>query len=121
MVKSININNQAEVGRWVQSLIDKNRLHDFYISVYWERLRREVLADDKYECQHCKRRGFYKRADTVHHVQYIRKHPSLALSKVYIFQGKEYRNLISLCHACHEAAHGYRQKEKPAPLTPERW
>ena len=121
MTKNINIHNQAEVGRWIQSLIDADRLHDFYVSVYWERLRREVLADDKYECQWCKARGFYAKANTVHHVQFIRKHTNLALSKTYMFQGKEHRNLISLCHACHEAAHGYRQIEKPAPLTPERW
>jgi 5-methylcytosine-specific restriction endonuclease McrA len=81
-----------------------------------------VLEEFKNECQHCKARGYYKRANTVHHVQYVRKHPRLALSKTYIFQGKEYRNLIPLCHACHEKAHGYRQKEKEEkPLTEERW
>jgi len=117
----LNPCNSGEVGRWVQSLIDGNKLHDFYVSSLWLRLRAEVLLEFKYECQHCKERGYYKRADTVHHIQYVRKHPSLALSKVYVFQGKEIRNLIPLCHACHEMVHGYRKKKKGKPLTEERW
>ncbi|EHQ88443.1 putative restriction endonuclease [Desulfosporosinus youngiae DSM 17734] len=113
--------NQDEVGRWVQSLIDSNNIHAFYVSSYWLRLRAEVLLEFKNECRHCKARGFYKRADTVHHVQYVRRYPRLALSKVYIFEGKEYKNLIPLCHNCHEEVHGYRQKKKKKPLTEERW
>lgn len=112
---------EYEVGKWIQKLIDQDRLHDFYVSKEWLKLRAEVLADDKNECQQCKSRGFYKKANTVHHRQYVRKHPRLALSKFYLFQGKEVRNLISLCHDCHEEVHGYRQKEKKEPLTPERW
>jgi len=117
----LNINNQDEVGRWVQSLIDADNLHAFYVSDPWIKLRVDVLEEHKYECQRHKDLGFYKRANTVHHVQYVRKYPHLALSKVYVFEGKEYKNLIPLCHACHEEAHGYRQKEKKKPLTEERW
>jgi len=120
-MSGMNINNQNEVGKWIQSLVDVNNIHAFYVSSYWLRLRAEVLLEFKYECQHCKVRGFYKRADTVHHVQYIRKHPRLALSKTYEFQGKERRNLIPLCHACHEIVHGYRKKKIEIPLTEERW
>src|SRR5574344_1661466 len=93
---------EDEVGIWVQKLIDQDRLHDFYVSSLWLNLRKEVLAEDKCECQQCKDRGWYKKADTVHHRQYVRKHPRLALSKFYMFQGKEVRNLVSLCHDCHE-------------------
>lgn len=117
----INIFNQDEVGRWVQGLIDKNRLHDFYVSSLWLRLRAEVLLEYKHECQHCKERGYYTRADTVHHVQYVKKHPGLALSKVYVFGSKEIRNLVPLCHNCHEMVHGYRVKKIEKPLTEERW
>lgn len=117
----MNIDNLDEVGRWVGSLIDKNMLHEFYNSRYWRRLRKEVLIEHKYECQECKKKGFYTKANHVHHVQYVRKHPRYALSKIYTFKGKEYRNLISLCHNCHEEAHGYRAKEKKEPLTIERW
>lgn len=93
---NMNIHNQDEVEAWVQSLIDEDRLHDFYVSRWWLRLRGEVLAEYKYECQHCKDKGFYTKANHVHHVQYVRKHPRCALSKTYIFQGEEHKNLIPL-------------------------
>ena len=117
----MNISNQDEVGIWIGSLIAKNMLHEFYNSKYWRRLRKEVLIEYKYECQECKKKGFYTKANHVHHVQFVRKHPRYALSKTYIFKGKEYINLIPLCHNCHEEVHGYRQKEKKKPLTVERW
>jgi 5-methylcytosine-specific restriction protein A len=117
----LNIHNQDEVGRWVQQLIDENNLHAFYTSSYWLNLREEVLREYKYECQDCKARGWYTKANHVHHIQYVKNHPRLALSKTYIFQGKEYRNLIPLCHDCHEKRHDYRQKKKKKPLTEERW
>lgn len=117
----MNIHNQDEVGRWVSKLIEEDRLEEFYNSKYWRKLREEVLIEHKGECQKCKERGFYTKANTVHHVQYVRKHPRYALSKDYMFQGKKYKNLIPLCHDCHEARHGYRVKEKKEPLTIERW
>jgi predicted HNH restriction endonuclease len=43
------------------------------------------------------------------------------LQKHYIDEhGKTKRNLISLCHNCHEIEHGYRQQTKEL-LTEERW
>lgn len=76
---------------------------------------------DKYECQDCKAKGFFTKADTVHHNQFLRKHPDQALEIWYTFQGKKHRNLVSLCRSCHEARHGYRQKEIKKPITEERW
>ncbi len=94
----------------------------FYDQPEWRRLRKEVLATDKYECQVCKQHGKYKRATHVHHVNYLEKHPELALSKYYKDDdGSVKRNLISLCHNCHEEIHDHRIKEKSEPLTPERW
>lgn len=113
--------SEEEVGIWISKLIAEDRLEEFYNSKEWRKLRKEVLAEHKGECQRCKEKGFYTAANTVHHIQYVRKHPRYALSKVYIFQGKEYKNLIPLCHDCHEEVHGYRQKEKAKPLTEERW
>ena len=107
----MNTSNQHEVGLWVQGLIDANNIHAFYVSGYWISLRADVLVEYKHECQHCKDRGYYTKANTVHHVQYVRKHPGLALSKVYVFGGKEIRNLVPLCHNCHEIVHGYRKKK----------
>jgi 5-methylcytosine-specific restriction endonuclease McrA len=117
----MNVLNEDEVGVWVSKLIAVNKLEDFYNSKYWRKVRKEVLIEYKSECQDCKAEGFYTKATTVHHQQYVRKHPRLALSKTYMFQGKEYKNLIPLCHNHHEIRHGYRQKEKKEPLTIERW
>lgn len=117
----MSLKSPEEVGRWVQKLIDENNLHVFYTSKAWLKLRKEVLREHKYECQDCKKRGYYTRANTVHHEQHIKKHPQLALSRTYIYQGKEYKNLIPLCHACHERRHDHRQTKKKEPLTPERW
>lgn len=112
---------QDQVYEWISRLIANDKLEEFYNSPLWRKLRKEVLEEYKYECQDCKAKGFYKKADTVHHQQYVRKHPRLALSKTYIFQGIVYVNLVPLCHDCHEKRHGYRQQEKKEPLTVERW
>ena len=114
--------NQEALSIWILNLISKNRLHDFYTSAIWLNVRQEVLVEFKYECQHCKARGYFKKADTVHHVQFLKKHPDLALSKAYIYEGKVYINLLPLCHDCHERVHDYRQRvKKEKPLTEERW
>jgi 5-methylcytosine-specific restriction endonuclease McrA len=101
--------------------MSEDNLKEFYNSRYWRKIRREVLEEYKYECQDCKVEGYYTKADTVHHEQYVRRHPRLALSETYIFQGKEYKNLIPLCHNHHEIRHGYRQNKIKQPLTEERW
>lgn len=112
---------EEQCGKWISKLIEEDKLDVFYSSKEWRRLRKEILIAHKGECQRCKEKGFYTKANTVHHVQYVRRHPRYALSRIYTFQGKEYKNLIPLCHDCHEEVHGYRQKEKKEPLTTERW
>ena len=94
----------------------------FYENKLWRRLRKEVLRGDKYECLHCKAKGYYTRANTVHHVNYLKLHPELALEKFYKDDdGVVKRNLISLCHIHHEEIHQWVRKELPIPLTIERW
>ena len=98
-----------------------HKTNPFYLTWAWKKKRLEVLRLDKFECQHCKAKGFYKPANTVHHVNHLDKHPELALDIYYTdAEGKQKRNLISLCHDCHEIEHGYRQKEKKY-LTEEMW
>jgi len=91
----------------------------------WRRLRKEVLASDKYECQHCKAKGLHTRANTVHHVNHVRVKPEWALNKMYVDdKGNAKRNLISVCHDCHENVchpERLRWKKKKKPLTVERW
>lgn len=96
-------------------------IHKFYTWSKWLRIRQQVLNMDKTECQDCKLHGKYTKATTVHHQQYVKSHPELSLEIWYTFQGKRYRNLVSLCHDCHEARHGYRQKNTKELLTEERW
>lgn len=121
MDKQINILDGKDL-EFVEQCIRNNNVHAFYTWDKWRRLRRQVLEMDKYECQHCKQNGVYTKANTVHHVNELKKVPSLALSMYYSMGGKTKRNLVSLCHACHEKAHGYRKpKPKSEPLTVERW
>ena len=119
----MNVNNPDEVGKWVSKLISENKLEEFYNSKYWRRLRKEVLDEYKSECQHCKDKGLYTKANHVHHVQFVRKHPRYALSRSYMFKGKEYKNLIPVCKNCHETVcHPEKLNNKVIePLTPERW
>lgn len=99
----------------------KEDIHRFYTWGKWKEVRKAVLAMDKQECQICKARGKYTKATTVHHVNYVKKHPEKALDIFYIHNGEKKRNLISLCHDCHEEVHGYRKPKCKQPLTEERW
>ena len=112
---------EEEVSLWITHLIAADRLDLFYKSKEWYHLRKEVLAEYNNECIDCKAKGFYTKANTVHHQNYIRKHPRYALSKTYVFQGTKYINLVPLCHEHHEERHGYRAENKKPELTPERW
>lgn len=101
----------------------KENPHEFYIWRRWLKVRAAVLAYDRYECQRCKALYCrYAKANTVHHVNHLKKRPELALEMWYHNPAthKRERNLVSLCHGCHEEVHGYR-KQIIEPLTEERW
>jgi 5-methylcytosine-specific restriction endonuclease McrA len=112
--------NEKEYARWCV-LHDP---HKFYKWRKWLRVRREVLELDRFECQRC--RNIYHRyckATTVHHVNPLKERPELSLEIWYRDPAthKERRNLLSLCHNCHEEVHGYRKRDSIEPLTQERW
>lgn len=115
----------AEDIAFVKACIQENRVHDFYVWGKWKAKRHEILDRDKNECQECKKRGKYRAAELVHHVKHLRDHPELALSDTYIDpDGKEHRQLISVCKDCHETVchpERLRRKEKKKFWTPERW
>lgn len=129
--------NKAELKKWIETLIEKNELWRFYKSREWMELKEEVLRENHYECAECKKRGIITRYDidedgnkrllsTVHHVQYVKKHPADALSKFYTYEGKTYRNLIPVCKACHNKLHpeksGRRAKKKTDGfVNEEKW
>lgn len=97
-----------ELKKWIEELIDKDELWRFYKSREWRTLKDKILKENHYECAECKKRGVITRYDvddegnkrllsTVHHVQFVRKHPALALSRTYTYAGKTYQNLIPVC------------------------
>lgn len=96
-------------------------IHRFYVWTRWKQVRQQVLKMDHNECQRCREHHRYTAATTVHHVNYVKRHPEMALDIWYEWHGVKKRNLISLCHECHEAVHGYRKPQKQEPLTEERW
>lgn len=77
----------------------------------WGSRRREVYQRDGYRCGNCRARGG-RRGDTELHAHHI----------VPIAQGGSHRrsNLVTLCEACHGAAHGHRMAptaSEPSPAT----
>jgi 5-methylcytosine-specific restriction endonuclease McrA len=86
----------------------------FYASPSWRKLRREALERDRHACIHCKDKGKYTKASTVHHIQEIKTAPHLALTL---------SNLTSLCQPCHEAIHPRNtpSSKQAAHTWPERW
>lgn len=106
----------------LQEKISADNVDSFYHWKDWEQLRTEVLRMDNHECQICKRKGRYRRADIVHHVKHLKDRPDLALS---IWDGEE-RQLVSVCRQCHEDLHPertvrYRYGKTVKPITEERW
>lgn len=96
-------------------LIQSNNLMKFYKSKEWLLLRKEALMRDNYECQMCKAKGKYKRAENVHHMKEIKTHPELALTL---------DNLQCLCVRCHNEVHDRLdkiEKRKPKFMNEERW
>lgn len=108
---------------YVRRCIDTD-VHLFYTWQKWLSKRAEILAMDKYECQVCRKKHHkYTKATTVHHVLHLKARPELALETWYHDPAthEDRRQLVSLCHDCHEEAHGYRKKNNEEQLTEERW
>ena len=96
-------------------LLQTGQIEEFYNSKEWKKLKKEVLKEQKYECQYCKEKGKYSRATTVHHQFYVRYYPQLALSKTNA-EGKQ--NLVAVCHKCHNDVHN---PKKQGFVNEERW
>lgn len=105
----------------ILELIEEGKLYKFYKSKEWKQVKGEVLRDAKYKCEWCRERGRLVAAEEVHHIQFLKKHPSLALEKEFTYQGNRYKNLVALCHDCHDKAHGRMKYKKKVELTEEKW
>ena len=111
---------------WIRQLYREGRIYRFYKSDEWLRLRERVLREQHGECERCRDRGAYTPAKLVHHVNEVRDRPDLALSMWYTDgDGQRRRNLLALCHDCHEVEHGRayrgRRAEEAPQLNEERW
>lgn len=115
---------QTKLAEWINRLIAEDKLYKFYKSKLWLTLRREILAANHFECELCKRNECkgerrYSRATTVHHVQFVKKYPELALSRTFTHGGKEYKNLMALCDGCHNKMH--KRFAKKEAFNKEKW
>ncbi len=106
--------------KWITELIKQDKVDLFYHCKEWLQLKKEVLREQHYECQECLKQGILTKAYTVHHINFVRNRPDLALSKTYIDdQGKQQIQLEAVCEDCHNKLHN-RFVKKP-PLTEEWW
>lgn len=106
----------------INTLLKERRENVWYNSATWGAMRATVLRLDHYECQRCKARGRYRRAEIVHHVKHLKDRPDLALSLYDPDTGE--RQLMSVCKRCHEELHPESQRQfapKKLPITAERW
>ena len=74
---------------------------DFYQGTRWKIMRQRILRRDKYMCQNCRRYGRQREATEVHHIEHLEDHPERAYDP---------KNLVSLCHSCHNAQHPEKAK-----------
>lgn len=110
---------------WIrQTIKDKGKL-GFYSSYCWKKKRLEVLRVYHFECLSCKTKGKYKKAEHVHHVLPLLKHPHLGLKEKYLdHNGNEQIQLMPLCAICHEQMEGrslHNKIKNESVLFPERW
>lgn len=104
---------KVELAQWIRKLISYHNIKAFYNNALWEKVRAEALERDNNECQKCKSKGLYSKAQCVHHKEHVRKRPELALTL---------DNLISLCNSCHDEEHPEKFNNKLKPqLNEERW
>lgn len=104
--KAAPTKTRQELVLWIKKLIAEDRMDEFYTSWEWRKLSGQVRAMDHNECQICKAKGRYKRADSAHHRMEVKKYPELALSIWYTDEhGDLQRNIIAICESCHAEVH----------------
>lgn len=87
----------------------------FYHSGAWQSKRKEILKRDNNECQKCKQKGRYSKAECVHHIKHLKDRQDLALVD---------SNLLSLCFVCHNEEHPERFKYNVVAkrvISSEKW
>ena len=112
---------------FIRNCESKNQIYKFYKLKAWIRLRDEVLRETHNECYDCKQNGILTLGTEeepleVHHINFVRVRPDLALSKFYIDeQGIKKPNLVALCHKCHDKRHERFGNSSNVYTNEERW
>ena len=103
----MRIPTDKPLAKWIRELIRADKVHLFYQTKEWKELRQEVLEENHFECAECLKEGKITTSEIhVHHVNEIRTHPHLALSKYFVDEhGEKKKNLILLCQRHHNEAH----------------
>lgn len=97
----------------IRRLAADGRLYEFYNSKTWRRIAHKVIRAAHYECQLCKAEHKLSRATVAHHVKHLREFPELAYDE---------RNLMPLCHDCHDKVHERGAYAAPSGYTnDEKW
>lgn len=73
----------------------RGRYRQYLNSPDWKRVRNRVMRRDGWTCQRCG-----SRAQEVHHVKYTKAHGRGD------FRKQPLKNMVALCRACHQKAHG---------------
>lgn len=92
--------------------IRNDELMKFYKSREWMALRQIALKRDNYECQMCKAKGRYHKAENVHHVKEVKIAPHLSLTL---------DNLLCVCIPCHNEIHERSVNKNKPRFNDERW
>jgi 5-methylcytosine-specific restriction enzyme A len=100
----------------IRLLISAGSIEKFYNNRKWRNLSKKIKKRDNNECQMCKRKGKYARAQNVHHIKELKDYPELAY---------EEDNLESLCISCHNEEHPEKlekfKRQEPKFFNEERW
>lgn len=100
----------------IRELIARGNIEKFYNDRKWRNLSKKVKKRDNNECQMCKRRGRYAKAQNVHHIKELKDYPEFAY---------EEDNLESLCISCHNEEHPEKlekfKKRETMFINEERW
>lgn len=99
--KELVVGNQNRHTHYTKFKRDRRSM-EFYNSKEWRKKRKEILIRDKGFCQICRRKGYYRKGNTVHHIIPLRENRSLGLTS---------SNLELVCQSCHNEVHARMEKK----------
>jgi len=86
----------------------------FYKSTEWKNCRKEYVKSVGGLCENCLKKGVYKPAIIVHHIEHITPqnidNPEITLN---------YANLLAVCRDCHGELHAKKKRYYTDPDTGE--